>query len=168
MESISPNKVLLSQQMHDFAPEQIATTLIILIILPDHAVLEFNEKNVRNAIANINNIRELGEKLAIPSGRLDMIDRLPLENQKQKFVEVWFKFDIDCNWKCLIAAIDEMKVSWVNRSSTTDLLSPASTGSHASFGSGTKKNNYNNLVALANMYCNNPQSSWNKTLPFLN
>jgi hypothetical protein len=69
--------------------------------------LEFREANVRNAIANVNNLRGLGDRLRIPPSKLDDIDRLPQDIQKQKFVEVWFKVDTDCNWEKLAQAMGE-------------------------------------------------------------
>ena len=74
------------------------------------AALEFTEANVRNAIVNVSSIRELGERLNIPPGQLEDINKLPLEKRKQKLVEVWFKVDPDCNWGKLETAIQSMKV----------------------------------------------------------
>ena len=75
-------------------------------------IMPFNEKNIRNAIANISDLRSLGELLKIPPSQLDEISKVPPQNQKQKFVEVWYKVDSDeYNWKTLQTAIDKMKVS---------------------------------------------------------
>ena len=102
----------------------------------EHVVLEFTERNVRNAIASIKNIRELGERLSIPSSQLDDIDKVPLEYQKQKFVEEWFKVGTECNWKSLQAAFSEIKVlEWATSKSGSgssmdeQLLNPKSYGS---------------------------------------
>lgn len=102
--------------------------------------IEFNEANVRNAIANVTNIRELGERLKIPSSKLDDIDKLSLENRKQKFVEVWFRVETECNWNTLVTAIRAIMVSeWKTSKSLSEtessLLSPKSNSSRTnSFG----------------------------------
>ncbi len=98
-------------------------------------VLQFSEKNVRNAIINIKNVRELGERLKIPPHLLDDMEKLPPENQKLKLVEEWFKVDVDCNWKTLENAMRLAKMSeWASTkpasSSTSDeLFSPRPNGS---------------------------------------
>ncbi len=99
-------------------------------------VLPFNEANARNAIESVKNISELGDRLNIPSSKMADIFKLPPENQKQKFVEVWFKVDAYCDWKTLRAATDRMKVSeWNITKSMSDsenqLLSPKSSGSRS-------------------------------------
>ena len=82
---------------------------------------DFTEANVRNKIVSIKNIRVLGEKLKIPPSQLECINKLPLESQKQKLVELWFKVDIDCNWKTLETAIRSMKVlEWRTSKSMSD------------------------------------------------
>jgi hypothetical protein len=99
--------------------------------------LEFTEANVRNAIANVNNLRGLGEQLQIPPSKLDDIGRLPQDIQKQKFVEVWFKVDTDCNWDKLAEAmrVHEWKTS-KSISAGSECMSPCkSNGSRTnSFG----------------------------------
>ena len=79
--------------------------------LTDKPLLEFNERNVRNAIANIKNVRDLGERLKIPAHLLDDMEKNLPEHQKLKLVEVWFKVDVSCNWKTLNAAIRAAKMS---------------------------------------------------------
>ncbi len=64
-------------------------------------MLEFNEKNVRNVIINVKNVRELGERLKIPPHLLDDMEKHPPEHQKLKLVEIWFQVDVNCNWKSL-------------------------------------------------------------------
>lgn len=117
--------------------------------------IEFTEASVRNAIANVTNIRELGERLKIPSSKLDDIDKLSLENRKQKFVEVWFKVDTDCNWKTLVTAIREMVVpEWKTSKSISDaessLLSPKSNGS--------RTNSFSEGIIIHQLYNNTPAS----------
>lgn len=73
-------------------------------------VLVFNEANVRNAIESVKSIRELGERLKIPPSKLDEIDSTHQDNRKQKFVEEWFKVDVDRGWKRLLDAIETIKV----------------------------------------------------------
>ena len=75
--------------------------------------------------------------MKIRSSHLDEICKLPPQNQKQKFVEVWFKVETDGNWKILQAAFNKMKVSeWnirISRSMSSgsysdSLFSPKSDG----------------------------------------
>ena len=68
-------------------------------------MLEFDEKNVRNAIISVKNVRDLGERLKIPPHLLDDIEKHSPENQKLKLVEAWFKVDANCNWKTLEVAM---------------------------------------------------------------
>lgn len=77
---------------------------------------DFNEANVRNAIEYVPYNRVLGVKLAIPPGKLNIIDGLAPSKQKQKLVETLFRVNPDCNWTMLKAAIKAADVSeWTNR-----------------------------------------------------
>ena len=94
--------------------------------------LKCNEANVRNAIVNIKNNRELGEGLKIPPSRLDEVDKLPPDDQKQRLVAEWFKVDTDCKWETLHAAIGmhgwstSKSLSGNSSSFSEDPLSPPS------------------------------------------
>ena len=72
---------------------------------------EFNEKNVRNAIIGVKNVRELGQRLKIPPHFLDDIEKRPPEHQKFKLVEEWFKVNIDCSWRALDRAMNTDELS---------------------------------------------------------
>ena len=103
----------------------------------DVDILEFNEKNVRNAIIGVRNVRELGERLKIPAHLLDEMEKHKPEDQKLKLVEAWFKVDHDCNWDTLNDAMDKTRMTeWLqygHRSTSGSLsdapLSPKSNGS---------------------------------------
>ena len=87
--------------------------------------MEFNEKNVRNAIISIRNVRELGEELRIPPHLLDDVEKEPPDHQKLKLVEVWFKVDVDCKWNTLEKAMKAVELlQWTRgRKSTSCSIS---------------------------------------------
>ena len=83
--------------------------------------VEFNEENVGNAIIDIKNIRDLGERLKIPSDILDDVEKHLPEQQRLKLVEAWFKKDVTCNWKTLETVMRAARMSeWAMSGSYSD------------------------------------------------
>lgn len=83
-----------------------------------HAGLKCNVKNVRNFICNVKNTRELGERLKIPSHKLDEIDQLPPANRKLETIGAWFQIiPENCKWDTLRSAVEAVESGQKNGSS---------------------------------------------------
>ena len=94
---------------------------------------EFTEAKVRNRIEYFPHIHELGEKLGIPTGKLEEIAKLAPDKQKLKFVEILFRVDPDCNWTRLKVAMKEVDTMLWAKKTKEHSWQKAGSGSFGSF-----------------------------------